>query len=102
VIGNSVIAGPRINFASLPCYRTVPGYPLTLAIPGERLWRSTVVTLDGRKATQIEVMPNMEGLLATFDQFASDPASSVTRELSVWTSEGTDSVEISRCGTPPG
>jgi hypothetical protein len=60
------------------------------------------VTLDGRKATQIEVMPNMEGLLATFAQFASESDPSVTHELGVWTSEGTDSVTMHKCGTPPG
>lgn len=40
--------------------------PTHLLINGERLWRNTVVTLGGQKADQIEVMPDMVGIIATF------------------------------------
>ena len=114
VIGNSVIGGPRINAASLQqsCHAIGDGsVPFIVTIPGERLWRSTVVTLDGRKASQIEVMPNMEGILATFGEPAStaatapepapaSPPSRRTRDLTVWTSEGSHSVELAVCAEP--
>ncbi|MEM7303240.1 MAG: hypothetical protein AAF468_19335 [Pseudomonadota bacterium] len=39
-----------------------------IVIYGERLWRSTAVTLGSQKASLIQVMPNMRGIIATFDQ----------------------------------
>jgi len=40
--------------------------PAQLLIRGGRLWRSTVVTLGGQKADSIEVLPDMDGVIATF------------------------------------
>jgi hypothetical protein len=37
---------------------------------GERLWRSTVVTLDAQRADRIEVLPDMSGIVAHFDCIA--------------------------------
>ncbi|MBL9060183.1 MAG: hypothetical protein JNK88_09200, partial [Mangrovicoccus sp.] len=68
VIGTELLNGPRLRDEKLDgCFRVSAGGPFTLAIPGDRLWRSTVVTLDGLKADRIEVMPDMRGILATFD-----------------------------------
>ena len=63
-----------------------------------------MVTLDGLKADRIEVMPDMRGILATFDPTpAGSPGSPpVQREelaagrhdLIVWTSEGSATARI--------
>ncbi|OSP55480.1 hypothetical protein [Pseudoruegeria sp. SK021] len=67
VIGSNLVTGPRINQNALrDRYRLPACGDLSLVIPGERLWRSTVVTLDDVKADKIEVMPDMLGILATF------------------------------------
>jgi hypothetical protein len=78
----------------------------SLIIEGDELWRSTVVTLGHQKANEIEVLPNMKGIIATFDvirtpgrKIVPDPkrdANSlgppipcvVSSEIIVWTSEG--------------
>lgn len=68
VIGSNLVNGPRINDNALrKIYRLPSCSDLSIVIPGERLWRSTVVTLDDIKADKIEVMPDMLGILATFD-----------------------------------
>jgi hypothetical protein len=38
-----------------------------LVIPGARLWRSAMVTVGGQPADRIIVLPNMQGIHATFD-----------------------------------
>jgi len=62
---------------------------LRVLVVGERLWRNTAVTIGSYKAARIEVLPNMEGILAEFaasdrPQISPDGRS----ELRVWTSEG--------------
>ena len=107
VVGNSVTTGPRINTTELEdqgCFRYLRGQDFSLAIPGERLWRSTVVTLDGKKADRIEVMPDMKGILATFSAFSPAFSNSLLRtdaELVVWTSEGNDPTPIPLCKADP-
>jgi len=64
-----------------------------ILIPGRRLWRSTVVTLGGQRASQIYVMPDMNGIVATFEpvDFPSawtDLGKSFQVPLTVWTSQG--------------
>jgi hypothetical protein len=119
VIGRNEIFGPKINARELAegCHTYTPDGYLHLVIPGERLWRSTVVTLDNRKADRIEVMPDMRGILGTFDPVrtteaceedgacgsdADGEAASVAaetvlgdRRLMVWTSESHDSAWVS-------
>ena len=67
------------------------GQPGALLLKGDRLWRSTEVTLGAQSATSITVLPNMEGIIAKFDcvlpqsisQLSTDPktltASPVTK-----------------------
>ncbi|NDW00110.1 hypothetical protein [Salipiger sp. PrR002] len=125
VIGRSMILGPQINVSELnrakegeqpkgkgrrECVRwskivetpaTADGdteevyYLLELIVPGERLWRSTVVTLGGAKAQRIEVMPDMRGILATFHL----PVAPIAGDqgISVWTSEGRDTAIVRVC-----
>ncbi|WP_317709675.1 hypothetical protein [Tropicimonas sp. TH_r6] len=74
-------------------------FSLSLVIPGERLWRSTVVTLMGQKADRIEVMPDMRGIVASFS-FAEVPQRRTAEwDLWVWTSEGKAREKITIC--PP-
>jgi len=39
-----------------------------LIIPGRRLWRSAIVTLGSQKANEIYVLPDMNGIIATFNK----------------------------------
>ena len=77
-----------------------------VVIPGARLWRSTVVTMDGTAADKIQVMPDMRGIIATFDEVPSfvpapeEPGlnTGTTGQkfynpvIRVWTSEGSDTI----------
>jgi hypothetical protein len=54
-------------------------------IAGQRLWRNTSVTIGSVKAEQVEVLPNMEGIIATF---ANPGRAAIQGRLRVWTSEG--------------
>jgi hypothetical protein len=55
-------------------------------IRGNQLWRSTVVTLGGRPANSISVLPHMKGVIASFDQV--QPSIRGAEALHLWTSEG--------------
>jgi hypothetical protein len=61
-------------------------------IPGRRLWRSTMVMLGGQRANDVVVLPDMRGIIATFDYVAprgtSENDDAAVRQLQVWTSEG--------------
>ena len=70
-----------------------------ILIKGKELWRSTVVTLGSQRSNKIEVLPDMNGIIATFDII--DIPSNLSRanelkrgactvdvDLIVWTSEG--------------
>jgi hypothetical protein len=46
------------------------GRPTAILIPGSRLWRSASVTLGAQTAERIQVLPNMEGIIAVFDDVA--------------------------------
>jgi hypothetical protein len=71
-----------------------------IVIPGRRLWRSTVVMLGSQKADEIYVLPDMNGIVAKFNQvlFPStwpDPANKDYEvPLTVWTSQGSTSLPI--------
>jgi hypothetical protein len=69
-----------------------------IEIPGDRLWRNTTVTLAGQIADKITVLPNMRGVVASFEpveimhRMPFDPATAVVpgeiAKLTIWTSEG--------------
>lgn len=40
----------------------------SLIVKGDELWRSTVVTMGNQKADNIEVLPNMKGIIARFNE----------------------------------
>lgn len=60
---------------------------LSIPIPGNRLWRGTVVMLDDLKAEEVTVLPDMKGIIAKFKKV---PFASKSRDwwLSIWTSQG--------------
>lgn len=62
----------------------------TVVIRGGELWRSTVVTLGGQQADLISVLPNMKGIVATFNLV--EPSISGSEALYLWTSEGEEFV----------
>jgi hypothetical protein len=74
------------------------GRSLDILLTGFRIWRSTEVTLGAQKSNRIVVLPNMEGIIASFDcvepQTAVWAESSSTEpvrqhvDVKVWTSEG--------------
>jgi len=110
IIGPNEIFGPQIDDSALACLmpanvtefdengtKTDEHYQVDLVIPGERLWRSTVVTLGGAKADRIEVMPDMRGILAQF-RLPKDPRKEQRdNRLYVWTSEGNDDAPVEYC-----
>jgi hypothetical protein len=71
---------------------------LSVLVTGLRLWRNTAVTIGSAKADEIEVLPNMEGIIAKFrttDDLlppAEPPRplrqASIAGMLRVWTSDG--------------
>ena len=74
---------------------------VSLIIKGSELWRSTVVTIGNQKADRIEVLPNMKGIIAKFEEIklphhtfdamqpgGGPPECFVRSEVIVWTSEG--------------
>jgi hypothetical protein len=75
-----------------PCSRA------DIVIHGRRLWRSTVVTLGGQKADEIFVLPDMNGIIASFtkvrfpngwsDATATNANHRHHEPLTVWTSQG--------------
>jgi hypothetical protein len=95
------------------------GHAGSLVIEGQRLWRSTTVTLGAQTADWIEVLPNMQGIVAHFDCIAepssfrqkfvpaparpgapADPGTisevSYSVPVTVWTSEGKDDAPQAR------
>ena len=61
--------GPRIHDHAIDKNIYVKsGQALKILIPGLRLWRSASVTLGAQLAERIRVMPNMEGIIAEFNE----------------------------------
>jgi hypothetical protein len=68
-------------------YTFVVEQPASLLVRGSNLWRATVVTVGPWKSSGIVILPNMEGIIATFDTNKwRETESSVP--ILVWTSEG--------------
>ena len=66
----------------------------SILIPGKRLWRSAVVTVGGQRANKIIVLPNMKGIIASFDVILPPNGMSLASgknvqvPVNIWTSEG--------------
>jgi hypothetical protein len=63
-----------------------------ILVPGNRLWRSSVVVLGGQRADEVAVLPDMRGIIATFRPVNArahwESGDRAVRALQVWTSEG--------------
>ncbi len=68
-LGTDVLTTPYVEPWDVPpfIYAGNTGERADLLIRGERLWRNTVVTLGPQKANRIEVLPDMTGIVASFD-----------------------------------
>ena len=73
-------------------FTLVKGQPARLLIPGINLWRGTVVTLGGQAANKIQVLSELDGIIATFDA-VSEPFG-VNIPVRVWTSTGVVSAGV--------
>jgi hypothetical protein len=68
------------------------GREAEIIIPGQYLWRSPVVTLGSQRAKRIEILPNMNGIVAYFDPIVEPAgwdgkAAYDKAPLTVWTSQ---------------
>ena len=93
-LGFEVVQEPYLSQDQIPQILEV-GRPGDILLKGDRLWRSTDVTLGSQPASRINVLPDMEGIVAHFNcihaQFGlgkdySGPPIPVP--VIVWTSEG--------------
>jgi hypothetical protein len=94
--------GPELMDVRLDPVLLTACEPGAILIPGRRLWRSTKVTLGNQVADSIFVLPNMKGIIATFDQVKNPlsleerqrlvdrktPTQRIRRPVRVWTSQG--------------
>jgi hypothetical protein len=80
----------------------------TILIEGANVWRSTEVFLAGVAADEVRVLPDMEGVAATFDmnelfntknQAASNLGIDQNVGLTVWTRNGSDTIPVRINGT---
>jgi hypothetical protein len=108
LFGMTRLADPRMFEWAMGDIRLTICEPASIIIPGQRLWRSAVVTVGSQQADEIVVLPNMEGIIAKFKYIdfpngAGTPESSAPNivgdilavmnpfkpvVLTVWTSEG--------------
>ena len=68
-LGFEVVKSPRLsprNYYKMQKQAIEIGRKGVVRLEGERLWRSTVVMLDDQKADNIEVLPDMKAVMATF------------------------------------
>jgi hypothetical protein len=92
-ITRAVLEYRRPTIAHQQAWDVLVNKEARLLISGSDLWRSTRVTLGGQVADAIEVLPSMEGIVATFNTVkepvsvdGKSPRSGVP--VRVWTSEG--------------
>ena len=108
--GNDTRRQPIVHMDLLPDQEQKVQFKHCIAnsvlIPGRRLWRSTKVTLGAHEAAKITVLPNMDGIIATFDKFEPEEVAAMSgaETIRVWTSEGMiqtgHTIQISACDQP--
>ncbi len=91
--------GPALIESRIEDIQLTACKPGAIIIPGQRLWRSTVVTVGYQVADEISVLPNMKGIIARFRSVenqaglaeidASKSVNEIKRPVRVWTSQGT-------------
>ena len=89
-----VVPGINDYRASGPVLRA--GYRGVLLIPGRRLWKNTYVSLGDQLANEISILPDMEGIIATFR------CVNVPNEVSIWDWRNKQFALEGRPSSPPG
>jgi hypothetical protein len=93
-LGFEVIQEPYLSQDQIVLQSLDVGRRGDILLKGDRLWRSTEVTLGSQQADRINVLPDMEGIVAHFDcvnaQFGlgNDNRGPISVPVIVWTSEG--------------
>jgi hypothetical protein len=93
IISSTARPPPRIFSQLMDSPKVTACAPASIEVPGEHLWRNTVVTLGGQRANRIIVMPDMRGIVAEFDAvlpISTPAAAEDERLLRIWTTEGSD------------
>jgi hypothetical protein len=110
-LGVEVIQEPHIdNTSDFP--QNLDVYePGSLLLSGLRLWRSTAVTMGTQLADSITVLPNMEGIIATFKCVLPQTGTPIRLPdggfqisgvpVKVWTSEGVTEVKYVNLNVAP-
>ncbi len=95
LLAGTRLQGPVINQTRFGTEfsKVQPCQDADILIPGERLWRSTSVTLGGQLADRITVTPDMGGIIASFEPVDPLPGGGPKARLAVWTSEGMDNLD---------
>jgi hypothetical protein len=74
------------------------GRPATIVIQGQNVWRDPQVFINGQRADEVAILPDLAGLSASFGKIAApagSPKKIVTADLIVSTSQGTDVLQDS-------
>ncbi len=93
-LGFDVLQEPALYLSDNPVQVLEIGQPGSLLLRGARLWRSTEVTLGSQKASNIVVLPNMDGIVAGFKCVLPQLSNGgydgrpIPINAFVWTSEG--------------
>lgn len=85
----------RVDTNKGPQYAVVAGKQEKLIITGKNLWKNPQVFIGSQKADLVEVLPDMNGLVATFNEVNFPGAStddSTVADLSIFASGGSDTV----------
>jgi hypothetical protein len=82
---------PNVDVTRMDPVSVSEGDGADIVIPGRNLWRSTVVVLGTQRADSIAALPDMNGIVARFNEVRLPPSTTEgPREpvLALWTSEG--------------
>jgi hypothetical protein len=74
ILFDQVDRSPSIYEWAIRNLTVTPCKEANIVIPGRRLWRSTVVTLDDQKADRIYVLPDMNGIVRPLQNRSAHPA----------------------------
>ncbi|MEA2835334.1 MAG: hypothetical protein QOG66_3536 [Methylobacteriaceae bacterium] len=103
-LGFEIVQEPHLKLPfdqAPPPIRVEVGRPFNLLLTGFRIWRSTEVTLGAQKSDSITVLPNMEGIVATFKCVeAQTPVSASFAEASVSASSAKNPASASTAKSP--
>jgi hypothetical protein len=83
---------PAIDKDRMEPIGVVVGSKAEVVVPGHNLWRNPVVMLGSQQATRVKLLPNMNGVVAYFDEIVAPPGWDGLKSydqllLSVWTSQ---------------